>query len=158
MKGWYKKYQTITNDLFKEFSTRCIYIQNISNDLSLVSLPFAFNVNNAPANIQLELINLQSNLLLKNQFSEKTLLEFYASLNPEIFKNILDYAQKFLALFGSTYIWEDKSSLMKHTRNKNRSRITHEILEAVLRIATSQLNPNYGIIINQVHSKFNPAH
>ena len=78
----------------------------ISNGLSLVSLPFAFNVDNAPASIQLELINLQSNKLQKNQFSEKTILEFYAFLNPEIFKNILDYAQKYLTFFGSTYICE----------------------------------------------------
>ena len=105
----------------------------------------------------MELINLESNLLLKNQFSEKTILEFYASLNPEIFKNILDYAQKYLAFFGSTYICEATFSLMKHTKNKNRSRTTQENLEAVLRIAnTSQLNPNSDIIINQEHSKFNP--
>ena len=84
----YKKYETITNDLFKEFSTRFKDFQKMSNDLSLVSLPFSFNVNNALASIRLELINLQSNFLLKNQFSEKTILEFYASLNPEIFKNI----------------------------------------------------------------------
>ena len=95
----YQNYETITNDLFKEFSTRFRDFLKISNDLS-----FAFNVNNAPASIQLELINLQSNLLLKNQFSEKTILEFYASLNPEIFKNILDYTRKYLAFFGSTYI------------------------------------------------------
>ena len=130
----------------------------MSNDLSLVSLPFAFNVDNAPASIQLELINLQSHLLLKNQFSVKTILEFYASLNPEIFKNILDYAQKYLAFFGSTYICEATFSLMKHTKNKNRSRIIHEYLEAVVQIATSQLNLNYDIIINQEHSKFNPSH
>ena len=47
---------------------------------------------------------------------------------------------------------------MKHTKIKNRSRITHANLEAALRIATSQLNPNYDIIINQEHSKFNPSH
>ena len=34
---------------------------------------------------------------------------------------------------------------------------THENLEAVLRTVTSQLNPNYDIIINQEHSKFNPS-
>ena len=36
-------------------------------------------------------------------------------------------------------------------------RITHANLEAVL-IVTSQLNPNYDIIINQEHSKVNPSH
>ena len=45
--------------------TRFKDFQKISNDLSLESLPIVFNVDNAPARIQLELINLQSNLLLK---------------------------------------------------------------------------------------------
>ena len=62
----YKKCETITNDLFKEFSTRSNDFQKISNDLSLVSPPFAFHVESAPASIQLVLINLQSNLQLKN--------------------------------------------------------------------------------------------
>ena len=69
--------------------------------ISLVSRPFNFNVNDTPPCIQLELINLQLILLITNQFVEKTITDFYASLNPEILKKFLDNAQKYLIFFGS---------------------------------------------------------
>ena len=47
-----KKYETITNDLFKEFLTKFKDFQKNLNNRSLVSLPFAFNVDNATASIQ----------------------------------------------------------------------------------------------------------
>lgn len=106
----YEKYEMIIKDLLTEFQRRFEDFNKISNDLALVNLPFAFNVDDAPSSIQLELINLQSSALLKNQFTEKSVPEFYASLNPEIFKNILDHAQKYLAFLGSTYLCESTFS------------------------------------------------
>ena len=94
----------------------------------------------------------------RNMIDEKTITEFYAFLNPYIFKNILENAQKYLAFFGSTYICETAFSLMKITKSKIRSRITDENLEETLQIATSEFNPNFNEIRNQEHSKFNPSH
>ncbi|KAK4881591.1 hypothetical protein RN001_004910 [Aquatica leii] len=137
----FKKYEAIVNNLYKEFIKAFDDFKKIAKDLSL-----------------LELINLQSNQILKNQFTEKTVIEFYASLNPEMFKNMLDNAQKYLAFFGSTYICEAAFSLMKNAKSKTRSRITDENLGAILRIATSDLNPNFEEIMNHEHTNFNPSH
>ena len=133
----YKKYETITNDLFKEFSTKIKIFLKISNELSCPCRQYTIQYSIATDKFIIKYTTKKINFLKNNT----RMFCFF----PEIFKNILDYAQKYLAFFGSTYIYEVTFSLLKHTKNKNRSRITHANLEAVFRIATSQLNPNYDI-------------
>ena len=67
----FKKYEAMFSDLHNEFTRRFKDFQIIYSDLQLVSLPFTFNVNDAQPCIQLELIDLQSSLILKNKFDEK---------------------------------------------------------------------------------------
>ena len=50
-----KRLLDMGGQLSRFFSTRFKDFQQISNDLTLVCRPFAFNVDNAPASIQLEL-------------------------------------------------------------------------------------------------------
>ena len=52
--------------------------------------------------------------------------------------------QKYLAFFGSRYICETIFSLFKITKSENRSRITDDNLEAVLRIATSEFSIDFN--------------
>lgn len=130
----------------------------IEKPLSLISQPFNFDVQEAPVEIQLELIDLQSNNLLKENFHSNELSAFYGALNTEHFKHFLNYVQKYLVLFGSTYICERTFSLMISTKNKYRSQITDENLHSVLRIATSDLDPNFEEIISNEHSRFHVSH
>lgn len=83
---------------------------------------------------------------------------FYGALNDEHFKHFLNYVQKYLVLFGSTYICERTFSLMVSTKNKYRSQITDENLHSVLRIATSDLEPNFEEIMSDEHSRFHVSH
>ena len=72
--------------------------------MQLVSSPFTCSVDSAPTDVQLELIDLQSDSLLKEHFKSASLLEFYSALKEENFPNMRRHAQKMLVLFGSTYI------------------------------------------------------
>ncbi|KAF2893812.1 hypothetical protein ILUMI_12362 [Ignelater luminosus] len=141
------RYGNTITDLHNEFSRRFEDLKKIENDLKLVSLPFSFNVEDAPANIQLQLIDMQSNQLLKEEFKTKTLTEFYACLEKKKFDELRNYAQKFLVIFGSTYICEKTFSVMKYTKSKYKSEITDEKLQSVVRIATSELSPDFEDII-----------
>nr|XP_033932408.1 general transcription factor II-I repeat domain-containing protein 2B-like [Pseudochaenichthys georgianus] len=62
------------------------------------------SVDNAPSDVQLELIDLQSDAVLAEHFKSASLLDFYSSLEEENFPNSRRHAQKMLVLFGSTYI------------------------------------------------------
>lgn len=153
----YHKYGTMIKDLHTEFE-RFQDFKSIEKSLNLVCAPFNFNVQEAPVEVQLELIDLQSNDMLKEKFDSCELTAFYGSLNTENFKFFLDYAQKYLVLFGSTYLCERTFSLMVFTKNKYRSQITDENLHSVLRIATSDLEPNLEEIIANEHTRFHVSH
>jgi hypothetical protein len=70
----------------------------------LVSSPFTFNVDNAPHDLQLEHIGLQSDAVIGELFKTMSLTRFYASLDEQHFPKIRSQAQKMFVLFGSTYV------------------------------------------------------
>ena len=77
------------------------YFKAIQKPLSLISQPFNFDVQEAPVEIQLELIDLQSNNLLKENFHLNELSAFYGALNTEHFKHFKN-VQKI-----PSFIWFD---------------------------------------------------
>ena len=52
----------------------------------LLSSPFASDVEETAEELQMELIDLQSDNTLKNVFESQPLIDFYASLHSEKFK------------------------------------------------------------------------
>lgn len=107
------RHSSMLGDLYSEFSRQFEDFKNIEDEMHLISSPFACNVDNAPIDVQLELIDLQSDTVLAEYFKSASLLEFYSSLKEENFPNMRKHAQKMLVLFGSTYTYEQTFSLMK---------------------------------------------
>ena len=74
------RYSSMLGDLHSEFSRRFTDFRNIEDEIHLISSPFACNVDNEPIDVQLELMDLQSDLVLIEHFKSASLLEFYLSL------------------------------------------------------------------------------
>ena len=142
-----RRYSSMLNALHGEFERRFVDFRSIEDEMHLFSSPFACIVDNAPSDVQLELIDLQSDALLKEKYAAGSLLEFYSSLKKEKFPNLRRHAQKMFVLFGSTYICEQTFSLMKFNKSKHRSSLTDDHLSAVLRIATTEMEPNFGALV-----------
>ena len=137
------RYSSMLGVLHDEFSRRFQDFKKVEDEMQLVSSPFTCSVDSAPTDVQLELIDLQSDSLLKEHFKSASLLEFYSALKEENFPNMRRHAQKMLVLFGSTYICEQTFSVMKFTKSRYRSSLTDEHLSAVLRISTSDIQPDF---------------
>lgn len=90
----------------------------------MISSPFTYGVDNAPSDVQLKLIDLKSDMILAEHFKSVSLLDFDSSLKEENFPLMRRYAQKMLVLFGSIYRCEQKFSVMKLNKSKNRSSLT----------------------------------
>ncbi|MGH0162498.1 UNVERIFIED_CONTAM: hypothetical protein FKN15_042874 [Acipenser sinensis] len=58
-------------------------------------------------------------------------------------------ALKLLSLFGCTYICEQVFSLMKLNKSHLRTRLTDDDLHAVLRVATTSLEPNIPQLVTE---------
>ena len=117
----------------EEFDHRFQDFRLQESSLHMFSSPFDVNVEQAPEEFQMELIELQANDDLKRDMKDYSLLEFYKRLPEESFPKIKDLARKKMSLFGSTYICEQLFTKMKHTKSKTRSRLTDCHLENSLR-------------------------
>ena len=72
-------------------------------------------MDNAPTDLQLELIDLQSDAVIGELFRTMSLTRFYASLDEQNLPKIRSHAQQMFVLFGSTYVCEQTFSVMKYT-------------------------------------------
>ncbi|XP_075067564.1 general transcription factor II-I repeat domain-containing protein 2A-like [Mixophyes fleayi] len=115
------RYSSMLEALHAEFSLRFQDFKRLESEMDMVSSPFSCNVDNAPSDVQMELIDLQSDTLLAAHFRSVPLLEFYSSLKEENFPHMRRHALKILVLFGSTYICEQTFSVMKFNKSRHRS-------------------------------------
>ncbi|KAJ3606721.1 hypothetical protein NHX12_026240 [Muraenolepis orangiensis] len=135
-----KKYCKSLDDLHREFCRRFCDFEKIDKSLQLVSCPLSQDPESAPQELQLELIDLQSDSVSKEKFKSLKLNDFYASLNETAFPNLRRTAQKMLVLFGSTYVCEQTFSVMKINKAHHRSKLTDQHLRSV----TSPWRPGCG--------------
>ena len=141
-----KKYSESLDALHGEFCRRFSDFDKIDKSLQLVACPLSQEPDTAPEELQLELIDLQSDPVLKEKFNSLKLNDFYASLNAAAFPNLRRTAQKMLALFGSTYVCEQTFSVMKQNKASHRSKLTDHHLRSILRIATTKLTPDFDAL------------
>ncbi|XP_005817565.2 general transcription factor II-I repeat domain-containing protein 2-like [Xiphophorus maculatus] len=142
-----RRYSSMLGALHCEFSRRFEDLRTIEDEMHMISSPFTCSVDNAPSDVQLELIDLQSDAVLAELFKSGSLLDFYSSLKEENFPNMKRHAQKMLVLFGSTYICEQTFSMMKFMKSCYRSSLTDDHLSAVLRISTSDIQPDFDALV-----------
>jgi len=123
--------------------------KSIEDQFNLLRCPFSFNVEEASDVLQLELIDLQADLALKETFKNMKLSEFCSSISTQKFGNLKNFARKMFVFFASTYICEQTFSCMNINKSKNRSLLTDSNLHSVLRrpITTSRLNPDYTKLV-----------
>ena len=104
------KYKVQLDTLAVEFDRRFQDFKNLEPQFNILSSPFTTEVDSAPENLQLELLDLQASNDLKEKFKSVSLPDFYKSLSDDLFSNLKNFAAKFLTLFGSTYICEQAFS------------------------------------------------
>ena len=137
-----KKYSKSLEDLDGEFCRWFSDFEKIGKSLQLVSCPLSQDPETAQPELQLELIDLQSDSIIKEKFNSLKLNDFSASLNETTFPNLRRTAQM-LVLFGSTYVCEKTFSIMNINKSRHRSKLTDQHLKSTLRIATTKISPDF---------------
>ncbi|XP_025420210.1 EPM2A-interacting protein 1-like [Sipha flava] len=123
-------------------------------------MPFNVDPENVSAEMQLEIIEMQCSTHLKQLFLNSTKLYIYRVVQKAKFPKIIAYAQKILAMFASSYVCEQTFSTMKLRKNSIRNRLTNKHLFALLKVASSQLEPAFENIIEnqkQFHISHTPT-
>ena len=81
--------------------------------------------------------------MCKTKHRKISLLDFYGRLNSDRYKNLVQLAKKMLSIFGSTYICEQTFSIMNMNKNEQRSSLSNESLEDILKISTFHMYPDF---------------
>lgn len=150
-----QKYKEVISSLSDEFIRRFQDFKKVEHLFNILSSPFSADINVAPADIQLELIDVQADFELKDKFTSQSLSEFYSSLSAAKYPNFRIFAAKLFSIFGSTYICEQTFSCLKINKSKTRSMLTDVNLHRVLRMTTSDLQPNIKKLVslcNELHT------
>ena len=132
----------IISDLKQNFSERFSDLDKIEDDVLLFQNPFSCNPSDMPSQLQLELIDLQANGLLKEKHRKGKLLEFYRCLPNDEFLKLRKFASGMASMFGTIYVCEQTFSKPKNVKSKNRTQLTDENLKAILLVQCSHTKPN----------------
>ncbi|CAM2097121.1 unnamed protein product [Caretta caretta] len=130
-----------------EFDRRLTLSKEEDVQLKLIEYPFSVNPEKLPLDLQLEVIELQCSAVYRNKQRESSLRDFYKSLDNEKYKNLIEVALKTFNIFGSTYICEQTFSIMNMNKNKQRSSLTDDHLEDIMKISTSNMTPKYDKLV-----------
>ena len=145
------KYANEVTNLLKAFQDRFSYMQKYEEIFNIFLSPFNVDVQSAPSNFQIELIDLQSNTELKYMFEGNYILEFYRKyIDNDKFPNLKQLAICIRAAIGTTYLCESFFSELKIVKSKNRNRLTDENMTNQLRCVSTKLPFGIKKIANNI--------
>ena len=120
-------YQNKIEALLRIFQTRFNQFKAEEDNVALFSNPFTFpndKIGVLQKDLQLELIDLKCNIVLKGRFAElppvpcaADIISFWKLLPTTEFGNLRSFAQRYMSRFGSTYRCEQTFSAMKLIKN-----------------------------------------
>ncbi|XP_049748425.1 general transcription factor II-I repeat domain-containing protein 2B-like isoform X1 [Elephas maximus indicus] len=135
-------------ELKTEFQKRFFDFKHYENELTLFSSPFSINIDSVSEELQMEVIELQCNTVLKTKYDDLGIPEFYKYLGKS-YPQYRNHCAKILSMFGSTYLCEQLFSVMKLSKTKFRSQLKDTRLNSVLHIATRNRRPDIDILVQK---------
>ncbi|XP_066130712.1 general transcription factor II-I repeat domain-containing protein 2 isoform X3 [Saccopteryx bilineata] len=122
-------------DLKTEFQKRLSDFKLYESELTLFSSPFSVKIESVHEALQMEVIDLQCNSVLKAKYDKVGIPEFYKYLWTS-YPRYRNHCAKILSMFGSTYICEQLFSIMKLSKTKYCSQLKDSQWDSMLHIAT----------------------
>ena len=118
---------SVVASMREEVASRFAGIKPLAAYFKLFTAPFDFPVDDAPAPLPMELVELQCNYELKAKFYNSSPLSFFRdiALPSRNFPTFIAHVQRVVAMFGGTvYCCEQSFSKMKYTKSRLRSLLT----------------------------------
>ena len=140
-----EKVNTLSIELSRQFAD----FEAQKGIFELLNDPFASNMESAPTSLQMELIELQCNDMLKSKYDSVGAAWFPCFL-PATMPQLSTQAAQMLSIFSSTYLCEQLFSMMKLNNTPLRRRLTDEHLHSVLRVSSTQ---SLSLDIDELASK-----
>ncbi|XP_067132424.1 general transcription factor II-I repeat domain-containing protein 2-like [Centruroides vittatus] len=114
-----------------EFDRRFSDFKSCELQFRLFTSSLSIDIETVDENLQMELIEIQCDNLLKQKYMDVGIPDFYTYLSVDRFPKMLSFVTRILAMFGSTYLCQQLFSLIKNNKNSERSRLTDQHLLSV---------------------------
>ncbi|CAM5080564.1 unnamed protein product [Natator depressus] len=98
--------QEITSDLKLQFQECFSDLDVNAGEIWIFQNPFHCDLEKVPPEPQMEVIDLQSNDLLKDKYKEGNLVEFYKCLPSDQYAHVKNLVCGLMSVFGTTYVCE----------------------------------------------------
>ena len=122
-------------------------MKNQKDKFGLFAMPFSVDVDTAPHEMQMEIIELQSSNMLKAKYDSVPIANFYKEyVQKSTYPHLFDNAKRVMCMFGSTYCCEQLFSKMNYTKNKLRTRLSDRHLNEVLQISSTKLPVDFNAL------------
>ena len=145
-------FSSVFDGVLQEFSNRFQDFVRISDRTWLVAYTHLVEIETAPLNLQMELVELKNDeQFIKKSKDEEDLLDTWRGAVK--YQNLQELARKTLVLFGSTCVYEAGFSRMKYLKNKYRTRLSDSNLKCGLRLLISSEPPNFAILSEEVQDQ-----
>lgn len=143
----YDEYLQFFDNVSVQFENRFKDFDQIRHLSDIFYYPMKCKIEQQPVHLQLELINLQSDISLSH--FETFDINFWKNVSETLYPNIRECMLRLHCMFGSTYACEQNFSLMKIIKNKYWGNLTEVHLEGLLRIGTSKTDIDFDSLIAQ---------
>ena len=104
-----------------------------------------------------ELIDFQNSAALKAPYGKLSvmntghdLMHFWKAVPVTAFSKLRAFSAKFISRFGTTYRSKQAFSVMKLVKSKYQTRLTHTHLEALIKLAVTDLQPRLQDLVKKV--------
>lgn len=127
---------------------RSFDFKHYKNELTLFSSPFLINIESFNKELQMEVIELQCDTVLKTKYDEIGIPEFYRYLSKSS-PTYRNHCAKILSMFGSTYVCEQLFSVMELSKTKFCSQLKDTRLNSVLHTELQNMRPDIDILVQK---------
>jgi hypothetical protein len=132
--------------MMEEFQTRFTDFEIMKNDTALFHNPFTVVNEEQPAQLQLELCDLQAGPILSTM-KEKG-MDLFKNFPLETYSQSRDFGLRMSSMFGSTYLCESTFSSMKFIKSRYRCSLTDESLH-FLRLGTTNITVGIHTLVKE---------
>lgn len=141
----FEEYESVLDSLIEEYNKRFNDFEKHSITLKLAFQPHLVDVSEASEELQMELIEMSEDNILKSLFDNRE--------DPiEIWKKAVEYprlrkhARRLISCFSTTYCCESTFSYLTQIKNSLRTQLTDEHLEDQLKLRTTMLEPDIKML------------
>lgn len=153
-----ERYRQKIAELRDEFEERFLDFRKLDKDFTIFRTPFSVSASEVAEELQMEIIELQCDMLLKDKFATCSLNAFYQYLGSN-YPKLKAFASRIISMFGTTYVCEQAFSVMNVNKSKLRSQLTDTHLNSIMKVAVTQtLAPDVDALVKEKRCQASGSH